>query len=382
MSPDNTESFGFERALAGRRVVVTGHTGFTGGWLTLWLRAVGVNATGLALPPHTEPNLFTAAGVGDHLGSRFGDIRDFAMVKRTIEEARPSIIFHLAAQPLVSRSFADPIKTFGTNVIGTANVLEAARLVPGVKAVVCVTTDKVYADQDVGRRHGEADRLGGSDPYSASKACTELTAAAYRNSLAARGNGVLIATARAGNIIGGGDWSEDRIVPDFVRAVASGGPLTLRNPAAVRPWQHVLAVVYGYLLLAGRLVAGDQHCADAWNFGPQEMGSVSVGTLVERLAAAWRPPQVRLAPGNFPERLDLQLDSTKARNALGWRPPIDLEEEIELTAAWYQAYYARPPSAMTLTRRQIDDYRGLLRMAATRDIASSAADARATEHRS
>jgi CDP-glucose 4,6-dehydratase len=226
----------FESVLAEQRVLVTGHTGFTGGWLALWLRAIGCQVTGLALPPDTEPNLFSRARVGEQLNSRFGDIRDFAIVKRAMEAARPGVVFHLAAQPLVSRGFADPLETFATNVIGTANVLEAARLQPGLKAVVCVTTDKVYADHDLKEGHREADRLGGSDPYAASKAAAELVAACYQDSMAKRGSEVLIATARGGNIIGGGDWSRDRIVPDFMRAAVAGAPLTLRNPDAVRPW--------------------------------------------------------------------------------------------------------------------------------------------------
>jgi CDP-glucose 4,6-dehydratase len=347
----------FERALAGARVLVTGHTGFTGGWFALWLRAVGAEVTGLALPPRTEPNLFTAAGVGEHLQSRIGDIRDAALVREVVAEARPSIVFHLAAQPLVSRSFADPLETFATNVIGSVNVLEAARLAPGVKAFVCVTTDKVYADAGPQRGYRETDRLGGKDPYSASKACAELVATCYRATMAARGNGMLVATARGGNIIGGGDWSDDRIVPDFVRAATSGTPLTLRNPAAVRPWQHVLALVHGYLLLASRLAEGRGACADAWNFGPIDTDAVPVGTLVDRLAAAWKRPTIQYAPASFPETPFLRLDSTRARNALGWDPPLGFDEALRLTADWYRDYYARPASAQALTMRQIDDYR-------------------------
>src|SRR6202035_5667730 len=220
----------FEAAIAEQRVLVTGHTGFTGGWLALWLRAIGCEVTGLALPPDTEPNMFSCARIADQVNSIFGDIRDFATVKQAMEAARPGVVFHLAAQPLVSRGFADPLETFATNVIGTAHVLEAARLQPGVKAVVCVTTDKVYADHDRQKGYRESDQLGGRDPYAASKAAAEIVAACYRDTMAGRGNKVLIATARGGNIIGGGDWSSDRIVPDFVRSAVSGTPLTLRNP--------------------------------------------------------------------------------------------------------------------------------------------------------
>ena len=212
-------SLDFEARLRGQRVFVTGHTGFTGGWLVTWLKLLGCEVAGLALAPVTSPNLFAAADIGDGMESILGDIRDLSVVKAAIDRHRPSVIFHLAAQPLVSRSFADPVETFSTNAIGTVNVLEAARLSPGVKAVVCITTDKVYRDQDWSWGYREIDPLGGKDPYSASKACAELIAGSYRATLAARGNGVLIANARGGNIIGGGDWSADRIVPDFVRAV-------------------------------------------------------------------------------------------------------------------------------------------------------------------
>jgi CDP-glucose 4,6-dehydratase len=352
---------GFEAALAAQRVLVTGHTGFTGGWLALWLRAIGCEVTGLALPPDGEPNLFSCARIGAQLSSRFGDIRDFATVKQAMEAARPSVVFHLAAQPLVSRGFADPLETFATNVIGTAHVLEAARLQADVKAVVCVTTDKVYADHDRQEGHRESDRLGGRDPYAASKAAAELVAACYRDTMAGRGNRVLIATARGGNIIGGGDWSRDRIVPDFVRATVSGTPLTLRNPDAVRPWQHILALVHGYLVLASRLIEGDAGCADAWNFGPRDGDAVPVQALVDQLGKIWRRPEINLATGTFPETHFLHLDSTKARSQLGWQPALDFADAVTLTAEWYREFHARPSSAAELTAAQIDRYRQQLR---------------------
>jgi CDP-glucose 4,6-dehydratase len=362
MPPSRTDIdlLGFERALAGQRVLITGHTGFTGGWLTLWLRRIGADITGLALEPCSEPNLFTAARIGECLASRIGDIRDAQLVRAVIEEAQPAIVFHLAAQPLVSRSFADPLETFTTNVTGSANVLEAARHAPSVKAFVCVTTDKVYADEALQRGHQETDRLGGKDPYSASKACAEIVTASYRATLAARANGVLIATARGGNIIGGGDWSDDRIVPDFVRAATSGTPLILRNPAAVRPWQHVLALVHGYLLLAGRLAEGHVECADAWNFGPSEKDAVSVENLVEALGKAWVRPEIQKISATFPETQFLRLDSAKAQAELGWRTPLDFAAAVALTAEWYRDFIADPDSARGSMMRQIDDYRNQL----------------------
>src|SRR5712691_3286128 len=283
MTDGRRNSLDFEVTLRGQRAFVTGHTGFTGGWLVTWLKRLGCEVAGLALAPVTLPNLLAAAHIDDDMESILGDIRDLSVVKNAFDRHKPAVIFHLASQPLVSRSFADPVETFSTNAIGTVNVLEAARLSPGVKGVVCITTDKVYRDQDWSWGYREIDPLGGKDPYSASKACAELIASAYRATLAARGNGVLIANARGGNIIGGGDWSADRIVPDFVRAVGSKAPISLRNPEAVRPWQHVMALVHGYLMLASRLLGRDAVAADNWNFGPSYDDAKPVRLLVERL---------------------------------------------------------------------------------------------------
>jgi CDP-glucose 4,6-dehydratase len=358
--------FDFEAPLQGRRIFVTGHTGFTGGWLVSWLKLIGCDVAGLALLPSTDPSLFTAADIADGIASTVGDIRDFATVRTAIEQHRPSVIIHLAAQPLVSRSFADPIETFATNALGTAHVLEAARLVPDVKAVVCITTDKVYRDQDWVWGYREQDPLGGKDPYSASKACAELVAASYRATLAERGNGVLIANARGGNIIGGGDWSADRIVPDFVRAVMAGLPISLRNPAAVRPWQHVMALVHGYLVLAARLLSGDHAVADNWNFGPGDEAARTVGDLVEELAGVWMRPDIAYAAGSFPETRFLHLDSTKARTLLGWSPPLSFARTVELTANWYRDFAASPEKASQITVGQIEYYREAVRSHAVR----------------
>ncbi len=351
----------FELALRGARVFVTGHTGFTGGWLVSWLKRIGCDVAGLALAPATEPSLFVAAGISDGIVSTIGDIRDFATVRDAIAGHRPQVIIHLAAQPLVSKSFADPLETFATNALGTAHVLEAARLTPDVKCVVCITTDKVYRDQDWVWGYREQDPLGGKDPYSASKACAELVAASYRATLAERGNGVLIANARGGNIIGGGDWSADRIVPDFVRAVTAGLPISLRNPGAVRPWQHVMALVHGYLVLAARLAQGDRAAADNWNFGPSDDAARTVQDLVERLSASWTRPEITYAPGSFPETRFLHLDSTKARSLLSWTPPLSFAETVDLTAGWYRDFAANPADAAQITLRQIEHYRDAVR---------------------
>jgi len=347
----------FEDAIRGRRVWLSGHTGFTGGWFVLWLKTLGCRVSGLALAPDTEPNLFTAARIADGIDSEIGDIRDFGTVRASIERARPEVIFHVAAQPLVSRSFAEPVETIATNVLGTAHVLEAARQVPGVKAAVCVTTDKVYADLNAGSGYREDDRLGGKDPYAASKVGAEMVAGCYAATLSARGNGCRIATARGGNIIGGGDWSQDRIVPDFVRALVSSRPLVLRRPEAVRPWQHVLALVHGYLALAARLLDDKSGDVSAYNFGPTEGEIVTVRELVGRLCSNWTSPALEFVEGSFPETQVLQVDSAKARRELGWRPPLSLDDTIGLTAAWYRDFYARPEAARDLTMAQIEDYR-------------------------
>jgi CDP-glucose 4,6-dehydratase len=350
-------SLDFEESLRDQKVFVTGHTGFTGGWLVTWLKLLGCNVAGLALAPATEPNLFTAAHIDDGMESVFGDIRDLSVLRAAIERHKPSVIFHLAAQPLVSQSFADPLETFSTNAIGTANVLEVARMSQSVKAVVCVTTDKVYQDQNWSWGYREIDPLGGKDPYSASKACAELIANSYRATLAVRSNGVLIANARGGNIIGGGDWSANRIVPDFVRAVNSKSTVSLRNPAAVRPWQHVMALVHGYLILASGLLRGDTIFADNWNFGPSSDDAKSVQVLVDKLCSLWTRPNIGYVEGDYPETRFLHLDSTKARTLLHWCPPLTFDQTVELTMEWYRNVSIEPLSAVQLTVQQIERYR-------------------------
>jgi CDP-glucose 4,6-dehydratase len=360
MSPESP-LLDFELVLRGARVFVTGHSGFTGGWLVSWLKRIGCDVAGLALEPATEPSLFVAANIAGGISSTIGDIRDFATVRDAIARHRPQVIIHLAAQPLVSKSFEDPTGTFATNALGTAHVLEAARLSADVKAVVCITTDKVYRDQDWVWGYREQDPLGGKDPYSASKACAELVAASYRATLAERGNGVLIANARGGNIIGGGDWSADRIVPDFVRAVTMHQPISLRSPGAVRPWQHVMALVHGYLVLAARLLSGDRAAADNWNFGPSDDAARTVQDLVECLAASWTRPEIAYAPGSFPETRFLHLDSTKARTQLGWTPPLSFADTVDLTASWYRDFTANSREAAQITVSQIEQYRECVR---------------------
>ena len=325
----------FGTAYRGRRVLVTGHTGFKGSWLCLWLRALGAEVTGLALDPPSEPSHWglLKLPITDH---RI-DIRDEAAVRRVFAAERPEIVFHLAAQPLVRRSYREPVTTWATNVMGTAHVLEAARHTPEVCAVVVVTTDKCYENREWPWPYRERDRLGGHDAYSASKAGAELVAASYRTALLRQPSAPLLATARGGNVIGGGDWSEDRLIPDLVRSVAAGEPLVIRSPRATRPWQHVLDCLSGYLLLGQRLLAGDATCADAWNFGPDGEGNRTVEQVLQHLARTW--PQLRWQLASSPQPHEaglLQLDSAKAKMHLGWRPVWDLEKAIHHTANWYR----------------------------------------------
>jgi CDP-glucose 4,6-dehydratase len=344
----------FERRLAGERILVTGHTGFTGSWLTAWLAGIGAEVHGLALAPEKSPNLFDAARIGEIVRHRLLDIRSTADVLRCVNEIRPSVVVHLAAQPLVRRSYREPVDTFATNVIGTANVLEAARS-SGVRAAVVITTDKVYRNREWMWSYREVDELGGKDPYSASKACAELVAASYQASYGP--GGLAIATARGGNIIGGGDWSEDRLIPDFVRAILAGQPIVLRNPKATRPWQHVLSLCHGYLMLAAALLDRPAEHVGGWNLGPASEEIVPVGAVVERLSRTWRAPEVKIEPANLAEAQLLALDSTKARVGLGWRPPWGFGTVLARTAEWYRDFHDGRADARTLLEGQIAEYR-------------------------
>ena len=350
------------KSFKGERVLVTGHTGFKGAWMSSWLLADGVELAGLSLAPETDrPSLYADLDLAGRMASTIGDIRDFATVQRVFQSFRPTVVFHLAAQALVRRSYADPLETFGSNVMGTAHVLEAARACDSVKALVCVTTDKVYDNKEWAWGYREIDPLGGKDPYSASKAAAEIVAGAYMQTLMPTAR-LKMATARGGNVIGGGDWSLDRLVPDIIRSAAAGQPLTLRNPGAVRPWQHVLELVRGYLVLGGRLLDGDASAVTAWNFGPNPENEVDVGALVDAVRTRWGPgaPEVRIEPSPLKEANYLRLDIAKAAAGLNWRPVLGFAETIALTADWYRAYQNDPTSARAQVETQIKAYQARL----------------------
>src|SRR4051794_8999091 len=319
---------------AGRRVLVTGHTGFKGAWLSLWLAALGAEVTGFATGVPTDPSLFTLAGVAADVAHVEGDVRDTERVAAAVAAARPEVVLHLAAQPMVRRSFRDPVATYATNVMGTVNVLDAVRRAPGddLRVAIVVTSDKCYENRGWVWGYREHEPMGGHDPYSSSKGAAELVAAAYRSSYFAADGTPAIASARAGNVIGGGDWGEDRLVPDLFRAALAGEPLRIRNPEAVRPWQHVLNPLSGYLRLAER-AWGDRGLARGFNFGPADEDVRPVGWIVERLA-----PRSEIDPGPHPHEAHwLKLDSSLARGVLDWTPAWDLARGLEATAAWYRA---------------------------------------------
>lgn len=345
----------FGNAYLHRRVLITGHTGFKGSWLALWLKQMGAQVSGLALPANTTPNHTSLLDL--NLDEALIDLRDASAVREAVQRFEPEVVFHLGAQALVRHSYLDPVGTFNTNVMGLVNLLEAVRATPSVRAVVNATTDKCYDNRNTTAGYCETDPLGGNDPYSASKACAEIVSSSYRTSFLAHpahGHPVGLATARAGNVIGGGDWAQDRLIPDLVRAAVSGRVTDIRNPQATRPWQHVLEPLSGYLMLGERLLNDPHTAAQAWNFGPPEQGHLSVGAVIANFAAHW--PAVRHTHDTSPhphESALLHLNCDKAENQLGWRPVWQADTMIERTVQWYRAHHER---AKVLSHDDLCDY--------------------------
>lgn len=351
-----------------KRVFITGHTGFKGSWLCLWLHSLGANITGFSLPPPTNPNLFDLCRIDYLVHSIIGDIRSKESVQEAIMLAKPDIVIHMAAQPLVRSSYENPVETYEVNVMGTINLLEAVRMAVrngnAIKAVINVTTDKCYENKEWAWGYREQDALGGFDPYSNSKACSELVTMSYRNSFfnptAYGAHGVGLASARAGNVIGGGDWASDRLIPDFIRALLGGTKLKIRNPGAIRPWQHVLEPLGGYLLLAQKLSGDGKLYSQSWNFGPSDEDAKTVEWIVGKLSAKWGGNAVHeIEPDDkWHEAHYLKLDCSKARNELGWKPKWNLEHTLDRIIEWTRAYEKKQNlRAVCLT--QIEQYSSL-----------------------
>jgi CDP-glucose 4,6-dehydratase len=347
---------------AGKRVFLTGHTGFKGSWLSLWLQQLGAQVTGYALAPNTDPSLFELGRVADGMHSIIGDVRDAQTLFEALSEAGPEIVIHMAAQPLVRYSYAHPVETYATNVMGTVHLLDAIRRVGGVKAVVNVTSDKCYENREWLWGYREHDAMGGYDPYSNSKGCSELVTAAFRSSYFGAAtyaeHGVAVASGRAGNVIGGGDWAVDRLVPDIIRAIAEGREVIIRSPHAIRPWQHVLEPLSGYLQLAERLYVDGTVYAEGWNFGPNDTDARPVGWIVDQLTAQWAENaayRIDEAGANLHEAHYLKLDCSKAQARLGWQPRWPLAKTLEKIVQWHKAQLAGA-DVRALTCNQITDY--------------------------
>lgn len=345
----------------GKRVFLTGHTGFKGSWLSLWLQQMGADVTGYALAASSQPNLFDTIGAADGMHSIVGDIRAADALKRAMQEAQPEIVIHMAAQALVRYSYTHPVETYAVNVMGVVNLFEAVRATPGIKAVVNVTTDKCYENREWHWGYRENEPMGGYDPYSNSKACAELVTSSYRNCFfnpdAYEQHGVALASSRAGNVIGGGDWAQDRLIPDMMRAIQAGRPVLIRSPHAIRPWQHVLEPLSGYLTLAQRLYEGGAEYAEGYNFGPHDVDARPVSWIVERLCASWGDGAAwELDAAIQPHEASyLKLDCSKARARLDWQPRWNLAHTIDTIVAWHKAH-AAGASMRTVTLEQIAAY--------------------------
>ena len=346
-----------------RRVFVTGHTGFKGSWLTYWLTQLGADVTGFSLEPDTEPSIYKLLALDSIVNTIYGDIRQINDLRDVMLEARPEIVLHLAAQPIVSESYRDPVGTFSTNIMGVVNILEVCRILPNLLATLVVSSDKCYRNLENNRMFAVDDPLGGDDPYSASKAATEIVSASYAASYFNNSTRSALATARAGNVVGGGDWSLNRLLPDAARSFSNGRPLKLRNPKTTRPWQHVLEPLYGYMLVIEAMVA-DRYFAKAWNFGPSKKNNQTVEVMSNVFGSAWGNDAKIEASGDqqyWKEALSLDLDCSVTNNQLKWKTVLDLEMTAAWTADWYKKVYKNQKIdfVRSITKKQIDDYTAL-----------------------
>lgn len=349
----------------GKRIFITGHTGFKGSWLSFWLTELGADVKGYALKPDVSPNLYDTLSLGNRMESVFGDIRDLGHLKKEIIEYKPQVIFHMAAQAIVRTSYEDPLETFDTNVLGTANLLESVRSAHSVRAVISVTSDKCYENKEWDWKYRESDPMGGWDPYSASKGCAELVTASYRRSFFLNGeadkNQTGIASARAGNVIGGGDWSKDRLIPDIMRSFSENEPVIIRNPAAVRPWQYILDLLHGYMVLAEKLYDQPEKYSESWNFGPSENDEQSVEFITNRMVETWgEGASWKLDEGVNPHEAGyLKLDSSKSRMKLGWSTHLNLTEALDYLTIWYKSYF-EGEDMTEITKARLKEFEELL----------------------
>lgn len=341
----------------GKKVLVTGHTGFKGSWLSIWLKSLGAEVIGYSLEPYTEPSMFEVCDLDSKMTSIIGDIRNYSQLDKVIEDYKPEIVFHLAAQALVRYSYINPVETYETNIMGTVNLLEAVKKSESVKSVVVITTDKCYENKEWVYGYRETDPMGGYDPYSSSKGCVELIVSSYRNSFY-NDRGIALASARAGNVIGGGDWSEDRLIPDFVRAVSEGKSISIRSPLATRPWQHVLEPLSGYLKLGALMFRDREKYSSGWNFGPNDTDIINVEGVLRYCIEVWGKGSINIEEGNFVHEANLlKLDISKVRANLKWNPLYNIEECIKKTVDWYKEYYELGKENMyEYTLKQIEEY--------------------------
>ena len=344
----------------GKKVFITGHTGFKGGWLSIWLVESGADVTGYSLKPETKPNLFETCSIEKKINSIIGDVRDEQKLKKAVFAAQPDIVFHFASQPLVLKSYENPVETYETNLMGTVNILNAIRDIPSVKGFINVTSDKCYANDEKLRAFKEDDPMGGYDPYSSSKACSELITAAYRTSFFK--DSVAVATARAGNVIGGGDWALNRIIPDFIKKIQQKEKLVIRNPRSIRPWQFVLEPLNGYLILAEKLLQDSSGFSESWNFGPNEQDDKTVEWLISKFDKEYEDGsnfQVALNKESFHESKNLKLDCSKSIDRLNWSPKLDIEKSILMTCEWYKNFYKENQDMYFFSAQQIKHYESI-----------------------